>query len=159
MTDAAPKSTPDFVWPLRVYWEDTDAGGIVFYANYLKFFERARTEWLRSLGITQERLRHAGQGMFVVSETQLKYLKSAHLDDALRIDTVLQHKGRATLIFQQTAVRVLSPASGPNDAGVASTEILCTGLIEVAWLGPRVGAPERGLRPSRIPPEIWNMLS
>jgi acyl-CoA thioester hydrolase len=163
MTDAA-QPTPDFVWPLRVYWEDTDAGGIVFYANYLKFFERARTEWLRSLGITQERLRHAGQGMFVVSETQLKYLKSARLDDALRIDTVLQHKGRATLSFQQTAVRVLSPASGHDDtgqtdAGAASTEILCTGLIEVAWLGPRVGAPERGLRPSRIPPEIWNMLS
>jgi acyl-CoA thioester hydrolase len=164
MTDAAPKSTPDFVWPLRVYWEDTDAGGIVFYANYLKFFERARTEWLRSLGITQERLRQAGQGMFVVSETQLKYLKSARLDDALRIDTVLQHKGRATLTFQQTAVRVLSPASGPNhagqtDTGAASTEILCTGLIEVAWLGSRADAPERGLRPSRIPPEIWNMLS
>jgi acyl-CoA thioester hydrolase len=168
MTDAV-QATPDFVWPLRVYWEDTDAGGIVFYANYLKFFERARTEWLRSLGITQERLRQAGQGMFVVSETQLKYLKSARLDDALRIDTVLKHKGRATLTFQQTAVRVLSPASGQTDVGQAdagqtdastsSTEILCTGLIEVAWLGSRVGAPEQGLRPSRIPPEIWNRLS
>ena len=63
----------EFVWPVRVYWEDTDAGGIVFYANYLKFFERARTEWLRSLGIAQSQLREETGGMFVVSETTVKY--------------------------------------------------------------------------------------
>ena len=70
-----------FSWPIRVYWEDTDAGGIVFYANYLKFFERARTEWLRSLGIEQQRLKEASGGMFVVAETTLKYLHPARLDD------------------------------------------------------------------------------
>jgi acyl-CoA thioester hydrolase len=63
-----------FEFPVRVYWEDTDAGGIVFYANYLKFFERARTEWLRSLGIGQQRLREQTGGMFVVSETSVRYL-------------------------------------------------------------------------------------
>ncbi|MEY4018379.1 MAG: Acyl-CoA thioester hydrolase YbgC, partial [Pseudomonadota bacterium] len=74
-----------FEHPVRVYWEDTDAGGIVFYANYLKFFERARTEWLRALGIGQQSLREETGGMFVVSETQVKYLQSAKLDDLLRI--------------------------------------------------------------------------
>jgi acyl-CoA thioester hydrolase len=59
-----------FTWPVRVYWEDTDAGGIVFYANYLKFFERARTEWLRSLGVNQSQLKAELSGLFVVSETQ-----------------------------------------------------------------------------------------
>jgi acyl-CoA thioester hydrolase len=72
-----------FELPLRIYWEDTDAGGIVFYANYLKFFERARTEWLRSLGIGQQALREATGGIFVVSEANLKYHRPARLDDEL----------------------------------------------------------------------------
>ena len=72
-----------FEHPIRVYWEDTDAGGIVFYANYLKFFERARTEWLRALGIGQHALREETGGMFVVSETAVKYHRPAKLDDAL----------------------------------------------------------------------------
>ena len=71
----------DFTLPIRIYWEDTDAGGIVFYANYLKFMERARTEWLRSLGVEQHALREATGGMFVVAETQLKYHRPARLDD------------------------------------------------------------------------------
>ena len=66
--------------PIRVYWEDTDAAGIVFYANYLKYFERARTEWLRGLGFGQEALRRDGVA-FVVSETSLRYLRPARLDD------------------------------------------------------------------------------
>ena len=74
-----------FEHAVRVYWEDTDAGGIVFYANYLKFFERARTEWLRNLGIGQQVLREQTGGMFVVSETHVKYLQSAKLDDLLCI--------------------------------------------------------------------------
>ena len=74
-----------FHWPVRVYWEDTDAGGIVFYANYLKFFERARTEWLRSLGLEQQRLREQTGGVFVVSETALRYQRPARLDDLLQI--------------------------------------------------------------------------
>jgi acyl-CoA thioester hydrolase len=72
-----------FAWPVRVYWEDTDAGGIVFYANYLKFFERSRTEWLRAKGISQQHLRETVGGMFVVSDAHVHYLKSAKLDDEL----------------------------------------------------------------------------
>ena len=72
---------PVFTWPVRVYWEDTDAGGIVFYANYLKYFERARTEWLRSLGLQQHTLKAQLGGMFVVTEAQLRYHLPARLDD------------------------------------------------------------------------------
>ena len=66
---------PDFSWPVRVYWEDTDAGGIVFYANYLKYFERARTEWLRHRGQAQQALKDQHGAMFVVTECQLRYLR------------------------------------------------------------------------------------
>ncbi|MBP8149132.1 MAG: YbgC/FadM family acyl-CoA thioesterase, partial [Limnohabitans sp.] len=72
MSTTQPAHTP-FQFPIRIYWEDTDAGGIVFYANYLKFFERARTEWLRALGFGQQVLRDDSGGMFVVSETAVKY--------------------------------------------------------------------------------------
>jgi tol-pal system-associated acyl-CoA thioesterase len=72
-------------FPVRVYWEDTDAGGIVYHANYLKFMERARTEWLRALGFDQEGLRAEGEGMFVVAETSLRYLQPARLDDVLTV--------------------------------------------------------------------------
>jgi len=85
--------TAPFVFPIRIYWEDTDAGGIVFYANYLKFFERARTEWLRSLGIQQQSLKEQSGGMFVVSETQIKYFSPARLDDLLEVTA--QSFGRA----------------------------------------------------------------
>ena len=76
---------PAFSVPVRVYWEDTDAGGVVFYANYLKFFERARTEWLRQLGFEQEVLRTAQRMMFVVANTELRYRAPARLDDLLHV--------------------------------------------------------------------------
>ena len=87
---------------LRVYWEDTDAGGIVFYANYLKFFERARTEWLRSFGFGQQRLRDETGLIFVVASTSVRYLQSSRLDDLLRITVEPREIGRASMnIFQQ----------------------------------------------------------
>ena len=76
----AKPAPPPFSWTLRIYWKDTDAGGIVFYANYLKFFERARTEWLRSLGIEQQALRAQSGGMFIVSQTQVRHLLPCRLD-------------------------------------------------------------------------------
>ena len=84
------KAATVFHWPLRIYWEDTDAGGIVFYANYLKFFERARTEWLRSRGVGQQQLRELTGGMFVVSDAQLRYHRPARLDDELIVTAQLQ---------------------------------------------------------------------
>ena len=127
-----------FTWPIRVYWEDTDAGGIVFYANYLKFFERARTEWLRSLGISQSTLKEVGGGMFVVSETSVRYLAPARLDDELIVTAQLEAGGRASLIIGQKAYK--------GDA------LLCDGTIRIGWVDAAT------LRPGRIPPAILHAL-
>ena len=94
-----------FEFPIRVYWEDTDAGGIVFYANYLKFFERARTEWLRAAGIEQHQLREDTGLIFVVAATQLRYAAPARLDDLLTVTVEPQPAGRASLVVRQRALR------------------------------------------------------
>lgn len=133
----------EFVWPVRVYWEDTDAGGIVFYANYLKFFERARTEWLRSRGIGQARLREATGGMFVVSDTQLRYLKPARLDDELLVTAQPLEIGRASLTIGQRAVR-----QGPD-----GPVLLCEGSIRIGWVDAA------HYRPMRIPPTVLEALT
>ncbi len=138
-----PDSGADFVFRVRVYWEDTDAGGIVFYGNYVKFFERARTEWLRSLGFSQEGMRQAaGGGMFVVSDMSIRYLGPARLDDELEITARLMDKGRASLIFFQQARR--------------QGQVLCEGEIRAGWVAP--SKPESPLRPQRIPQNIWNAI-
>ena len=130
-----------FAFPVRVYWEDTDAGGIVFYANYLKFFERARTEWLRSLGIEQRRLREATGGMFIVGETSVRYLRPARLDDELLVTAELEAAGRASLIIAQ---RALLRAGGAA---------LAEGTIRIGWVDAAT------LRPARIPTEILQALN
>ena len=79
--------TPPYTHSVRVYWEDTDAGGVVYYANYLKFMERARTEWLRSLGFDQQALRESHGVVFVVRRVEIDYLAPARLDDRLVITT------------------------------------------------------------------------
>jgi acyl-CoA thioester hydrolase len=131
MRQAAPA---DFRATMRIYWEDTDAAGIVFYANYLKFFERARTEWLRSLGFGQEALRTDAGIAFVVSETRLRYRRPARLDDVIDVSVAVAHLGQASLEIAQEARR----------AG----ELLVNGTI-------RIGCVELGtFRPCRIPNEI-----
>lgn len=92
-----------FKWPIRVYIEDTDMGGVVFYANYLKFFERARTEWLRSLGITQQVLLEEHALIFIVSHASVDYVKPAKLDDDLLITLEVERLGRASIHFFQQA--------------------------------------------------------
>ncbi len=94
-----------FAHPVRVYWEDTDAGGVVFYANYLKFFERARTEWLRAAGFGQEQLRSELGLVFVVSETTVRYHRPARLDDELRISVEPEAPRHVTLTLAQSATR------------------------------------------------------
>jgi len=94
-----------FNWPVRVYYEDTDAGGIVFYANYLKFFERARTEWLRALGVQQQALLDTDGTAFVVKNVTLDYHGAARLDDELSIRTTVEKLGRASVQFIQEAWR------------------------------------------------------
>ena len=94
-----------FTWTVRVYYEDTDAGGIVYYANYLKFFERARTEWLRSLGIDQQTLRDQEGAIFVVSNANIDYVASARLDDEVKVTLKVEKLGRASVQFAQQAWR------------------------------------------------------
>ena len=96
---------PDFRHTLRVYWEDTDAGGVVFFANYLKFFERARTEWLRAAGLGQLQLRERFGLLFMVADTRVKFLAPARLDDALRITAQPEALHGATIALVQTAWR------------------------------------------------------
>jgi len=137
----------DYRLAIRVYWEDTDAGGVVFYANYLKFFERVRTDWLRELGLSQEALRQAGQGMFVVSDVQLSYLRSARLDDEIIVTTRLVEQGRASLVLRQQAWR--------------GDELLTEGQVRIGWVCPveAGGSTVTGsFRPGRIPEDILKLL-
>ena len=136
-------ATPAFRLPVRVYWEDTDAGGIVFYANYLKFFERARTEWLRAKGYSQERLRTETGSAFIVTDTSVRYLRPARLDDLLDVTVAVQRLGQASMSVAQQAWR--AGAGGRN-------ELLAEGTI-------RIGCVELGtFRPCRIPNEILDSI-
>ncbi|MFZ6801589.1 tol-pal system-associated acyl-CoA thioesterase [Undibacterium sp. Di24W] len=96
-----PITTHAFSWPVRVYYEDTDAGGIVFYANYLKFFERARTEWLRAIGVQQKQMLDEFRALFVVKATAVEYHASARLDDELLVTVQVEKTGRASVVFLQ----------------------------------------------------------
>jgi acyl-CoA thioester hydrolase len=100
-----PPSEPVYRHTVRVYWEDTDAGGVVFYANYLKFFERARTEWLRHLGLAQQDLRDRTGAIFVVTDTQVQYRAPARLDDELTVTVDLCTTGTASMTMAQQAWR------------------------------------------------------
>ncbi|WP_313083857.1 tol-pal system-associated acyl-CoA thioesterase [Pulveribacter sp.] len=135
-----------FRWPVRIYWEDTDAGGIVFYANYLKFFERARTEWLRSLGLSQQALRELTGGMFVVTDARVRYLRPARLDDELFVTAQLAESARASLTIAQQAL-------APQEPGAAHGPLLCEGSIRIGWVDAAT------MRPARIPPAVLQRLS
>ena len=135
-----------FQWPVRVYWEDTDAGGIVFYANYLKFFERSRTEWLRSLGIGQQSLKESTGCLFVVTEATLRYHRPARLDDELIVSTSMLETGRASMTLKQQAL-----LKTERD-GVAQGGLLCESTVRIGWVH---GAT---MRPSRIPLSILDRL-
>ncbi len=137
MTAATTTETP-FECRMRVYWEDTDAGGVVFYANYLKFFERARTEWLRALGVGQQALRDATGAIFVVTDTKVRYRAPARLDDELRVTVALRQRGTASMTIAQQAW--------------CGDRLLAEGDI-------RIGCVDHGtFRPRRIPIEVISTL-
>jgi len=134
---------PVFRLALRVYWEDTDAAGIVFYANFLKFFERARTEWLRAKGYSQEQLRTERGTGFIVTDASVSYRRPARLDDLLDVTVSLTRVGQASLQIAQQASRIVP--DGTN-------ELLADGTI-------RIGCVELGTyRPRRIPTEILQSI-
>ena len=135
----APDPHAVFRHPVRVYWEDTDAGGVVFYANYLKFFERARTEWLRSLGVEQQALREATGAIFVVGETSVRYLRPARLDDLLQVTAALRETGRASMTIVQQAWR--------------GDELLAEGDIRIGCVDAQ------SFRPRRIPSTLTDRLA
>jgi len=117
-----------FTWTVRVYYEDTDAGGIVYYANYLKFFERARTEWLRSLGIQQQDLLAGEAVAFVVRSASVEYLAAARLDDDIRLTLNVEKLGRASVVFAQQAWR--------GDTLLSSADVK-VGCVDVTTMRPR----------------------
>jgi acyl-CoA thioester hydrolase len=113
-----------FDWPVRVYYEDTDGGGVVYHANYLKFMERARTEWLRNMGFAQSELKNNLGVLFVVRNIALQYKRSACYDDALNVSSAISKTGRSLLVFEQTIYRnhtVLTKAT---------VEVVCVSAAE-----------------------------
>ncbi|WP_044041553.1 tol-pal system-associated acyl-CoA thioesterase [Caballeronia insecticola] len=130
-----------FEWPVRVYYEDTDAGGIVFYANYLKFFERARTEWLRACGIDQQRVAESDGIVFVVRRTAVDYSSPARLDDVIRVVSRIERLGRASVDFHQEAWRdgVLLASGEIRIASVDRASIRPAGIPDAVLEGLRRG--------------------
>lgn len=128
-----------FTWPVRVYWEDTDAGGVVYYANYLKFLERARSEWLRALGFEQPELLGRHGGMFVVKRVEADYLLPARFNDSLNVEAVLIEQNKASLVMAQ---RILS-----------EDVVLITARVTLVWV------KENSFKPARIPAEILEFLT
>jgi acyl-CoA thioester hydrolase len=117
-----------FTWTVRVYYEDTDTGGVVYYANYLRFFERARTEWLRAAGFGQQELAIREGLQFVVARVECDYRRPARLDDVIDIDVRVIQAGRASVVFEQVARR--------GDDVLAQARIRA-GCVDTTSLAPR----------------------
>ncbi len=132
-------------WQARVYYEDTDAGGIVFYANYLRFFERARTEWLRHLGFEHVRMRQELGLIFVVKELHVNYHRPAKLDDMVQLGVKLRVLKRASLSLEQTAYLQNKPADEPIMLASAEIRLACINA--------------RALKPMALPKEIYSSLA
>ncbi|WP_031435039.1 tol-pal system-associated acyl-CoA thioesterase [Methylomarinum vadi] len=127
-----------FNWPVRVYYEDTDAGGVVFYANYLKFFERARTEMLRSLGFEQDRLIEEQGIIFVVRSVQVDYLKPARFNEQIQVSAEVTQAKKTNFLFAQEICR--------------DDDLLCKGEVRIACLDAET------MRPKAVPAEILEHL-
>jgi acyl-CoA thioester hydrolase len=135
---SGPQPPAAFSLALRVYYQDTDAGGVVFHANYLHFFERARTEWLRELGFDVRALAAADGLMFIVREVRLNFLRPAQVDDLLTVTAVLHHLGRAQFTLLQSVLR--------------GEEVLVQGTVNLACVSAD------GLKPIRVPPGVYAAL-
>jgi len=131
----------EFLWPVRVYYEDTDSGGVVYYANYLKFMERARTEWLRSLGFEQDELREKEGVLFAVRKVGVEFRSPARFNDALQVSVQLISRGKASLVFRQ---EIRSAADG---------RVLCDGEVKIACIDAA------SFRPAPIPHALLSVVS
>lgn len=131
-----------FRWPVRVYYEDTDSGGVVYYANYLKFMERARTEWLRQLGFEQDRLQQEQGVIFAVRHASVDYLRPARFNDELEVTSKLIEQKKASLTFAQS-VHPVGDDFRP----------CCTGEVRIACIDTT------SFRPTAIPNALMKELS
>ncbi|NGZ07707.1 MAG: tol-pal system-associated acyl-CoA thioesterase [Magnetococcales bacterium] len=131
-----------FTWPARVYYENTDAGGVVYHAEYLKFMERARTEWLRAFGFEQTSLLRERNLLFAVANMEIAFLASARLDDLLNVSVILEETKRVSLTLTQTITR--------NDPGGQVTPLI-RARVRIAMLS-------RDFKPVRIPADLLNRL-
>lgn len=122
-----------FHWPVRIYWEDTDAGGVVYYANYLKFMERARSEWLRARGFEQDALRDEAGVLFVVRRVEIDYLAPARFNDQLDVSVALHEAGRASLVVLQELTR--------NDVCLARARVTLACVDATNFKPARIPAP------------------
>lgn len=125
-----------FQWPVRVYWEDTDAGGVVYHASYLRFLERARSEWLRGLGIDQMAFKKATGLAFMVRDMQIDFLRPALLDDELSVTVEVKDRRAASILFAQTVLH--------GDGGClirATVRVACVDLVR--------------MRPAAIPADMF----
>jgi acyl-CoA thioester hydrolase len=133
------KKEQTFIWPLRIYYEDTDAGGVVYHARYLNFMERARTEWLRALGIEQDQLRRQMQRIFAVRKMAVEYRKPAFFNELLEITTHVSKSGRASIDLEQSLRR-------------KDGEILTLATVNIACLDSET------LRPKALPDNLRQLL-
>ena len=131
----ASMAAKEFIWSVRVYYEDTDAGGVVYYANYLRFMERARTEWLRALGFEQDKLTREEGLIFAVRQISVDYLKPALFNQSLNVSVRVMKLGSVSLWLEQTII---------NEAGVT----ICQGSVKLACLDAN------SFRPKPIPKPI-----
>jgi len=129
----------DFAWPVRVYYEDTDAGGVVYHANYLKFMERARTEWLRALGFEQDALRAAHGIVFAVRRLTVDMRRPARFNDALAVTCRVRALRRASVEFEQAVLR--------------DDEVLVSGEVAIACVDVARQAP------AAIPREVHEAMT
>jgi len=134
--------TRPFQWQVRVYYEDTDAQGVVYYANYFRFMERARTEWLRALGVNQERMLNEERRMFVVTRTELEFILPARFNDELIVTARLSGLSRATFDIEQNIYRDSLDGT-----------LCCRGGIRAALLNADT------LKPQRVPATIFEEKS
>ena len=158
-----------FFWPVRVYYEDTDSGGVVYYANYLRFMERARTEWLRALGFEQDVLAAQHGVIFAVKSVELDFIRPARFNDLLRVGAQVVERRAVSLTFAQEVAAMqpgeealrhsgmqAAPASSFTADAASSTDpdsVLCAGRVQV------VCVDATGLRPRRIPDVLLREIS
>ncbi|NOQ87623.1 MAG: tol-pal system-associated acyl-CoA thioesterase [Gammaproteobacteria bacterium] len=130
----------EFSWPVRVYYEDTDSGGVVYYANYLKFMERARTELLRNIGFEQDKIQQELGIIFAVHSANIQYKKPARFNDELNVVTSITSLGRASIHFKQSVFLKTSQHAGSADDSMAG--FLCDAEIKIACLNSEKFIPQ-----------------